>query len=116
MRQRGSISSHLNPLQRAETANSTASRVRSDSNLEVAAEDEVNGITHPVEPRAKIPMLPPVLVRSPTLFDHPTMSLTWRQNKVIDTHPACSLEFTEDAIITSCKNGKIFHSLLITVR
>jgi hypothetical protein len=89
MRQRGSGSSPFNPLLRAETTNSAGSRALSDSNMEVAAEDQVNGVAHPVEPRANIPMLPPVL------------------NKVIDTHPACCLEFTENAIITSCKNGHI---------
>ncbi|KAJ6788527.1 hypothetical protein PWT90_01641 [Aphanocladium album] len=50
---------------------------------------EEGGIAHAVEPRARIPMLPPVMT------------------KVIDKHPLCSLEFTEDAIITSCKNGHI---------
>jgi hypothetical protein len=84
MRQRGSVSTTLNQLQHTETANSGTSQGN-----EVAAEDEVDEIAHPVEPRAKIPMLPPVL------------------NKVIDTHPACGLEFTEEAIITSCKNGHI---------
>ncbi|ATY66568.1 catabolite repression creC [Cordyceps militaris] len=47
-------------------------------------------IAHAVEPRAHIPMLPPVMT------------------KVIDKHPLSWLEFTEDAIITSCKNGKSF--------
>ncbi len=27
------------------------------------------------------------------------------QTKIVDTHPLCWLDFTEDAIITSCKNG-----------
>ncbi|UKZ76571.1 hypothetical protein TrVFT333_004278 [Trichoderma virens FT-333] len=53
------------------------------------AEDEweENVIAHPVQPRAVIPMLPPVLTH------------------VVDTHPACWLAFTEDAVITSCKSG-----------
>ncbi|OAA49032.1 catabolite repression protein creC [Beauveria brongniartii RCEF 3172] len=51
--------------------------------------DEGSGIAHAVEPQARIPMLPPVMT------------------KVIDKHPLCFLEFTEDAIITSCKNGHI---------
>ncbi|KFA65695.1 hypothetical protein S40285_04825 [Stachybotrys chlorohalonatus IBT 40285] len=88
MLHRGSVSSRFTALQRAETANTLHSRMRSNSNLP-AADDEDDGIAHPVEPRSKIPMLPPVL------------------NKVIDTHPACWLEFTEDAIITSCKSGHI---------
>ncbi|RGP67372.1 putative wd40 repeat [Fusarium sporotrichioides] len=70
---------------RAETATTSNSRLRSNSNLDI--EDEETAIAHPVEPRARIPMLPPVL------------------NKSIDTHPVCWLDFTEDAIITSCKSG-----------
>ncbi|KAJ3478556.1 hypothetical protein NLG97_g8547 [Lecanicillium saksenae] len=50
---------------------------------------EDGGIAHAVEPKARVPMLPPVMT------------------KVIDKHPLCWLEFTEDAIITSCKNGHI---------
>ncbi|KAG8671306.1 hypothetical protein FPOAC1_004550 [Fusarium poae] len=73
------------PKARAETATTTNSRLRSNSNLDT--EDEEMAIAHPVEPRARIPMLPPVL------------------NKSIDTHPVCWLDFTEDAIITSCKSG-----------
>ncbi|RSL94016.1 hypothetical protein CEP52_012901 [Fusarium oligoseptatum] len=87
VRHRGSISSRYTALQRAETATTSNSRLRSDSNLD--AEDEEVVIQHPVEPRARIPMLPPVL------------------NKSIDTHPVCWLDFTEDAIITSCKSGHI---------
>ncbi|EYB27780.1 hypothetical protein FG05_08447 [Fusarium graminearum] len=84
VRHRGSVSSRYTALQRAETATSN-SRLRSNSNLDT--EDEEMAIAHPVEPRARIPMLPPVL------------------NKSIDTHPVCWLDFTEDAIITSCKSG-----------
>jgi hypothetical protein len=29
------------------------------------------------------------------------------QTHVVDSHPACWLAFTEDAVITSCKQGKI---------
>ncbi|KAH7319762.1 WD40-repeat-containing domain protein [Stachybotrys elegans] len=87
MRHRGSISSRFTALQRAETTGTVHSRMRSNSSL--VADDEDDGIAHPVEPRARIPMLPPVA------------------NKVIDTHPAQWLEFTEDAIITSCKSGHI---------
>lgn len=42
---------------------------------------------HPVEPRASTAMLPPVL------------------SKVVDVDPLAWLEFTEDAIMTSCKSG-----------
>jgi WD40 repeat protein len=86
VRHRGSISSRYTALQRAETGNTGASRVRSNSSLDV---DDEDGVSHPVEPRAVIPMLPPVL------------------NKIVDTHPACWLDFTEEAIITSCKSGEL---------
>jgi WD40 repeat protein len=86
VRHRGSISSRYTALQRAETGNTGASRVRSNSSLDV---DDEDGVSHPVEPRAVIPMLPPVL------------------NKIVDTHPACWLDFTEEAIITSCKSGHL---------
>lgn len=42
---------------------------------------------HPVEPRASTAMLPPVL------------------SKVVDVDPLAWLEFTKDAIMTSCKSG-----------
>ncbi|KAM0355920.1 hypothetical protein ACHAPU_000309 [Fusarium lateritium] len=87
VRHRGSVSSRYTALQRAETATTSNSRLRSNSNLET--EDEDMAIAHAVEPRARIPMLPPVL------------------NKSIDTHPMCWLDFTEDAIITSCKSGHL---------
>ncbi|KAG4258351.1 hypothetical protein FPRO03_03305 [Fusarium proliferatum] len=86
VRHRGSVSSRYTALQRAETATTSNSRLRSNSNLDT--EDEEMAIAHPVEPRARIPMLPPVL------------------NKSIDTHPVCWLDFTENAIMTSCKSGK----------
>ncbi|TKW58514.1 putative catabolite repression protein creC [Colletotrichum tanaceti] len=87
---RGSVSSRfVNPLQRQETANTSASRIRSSSTLSGGAVDEEGSIVHPVEPRARIAMLPPV------------------SSKAVDTHPLCWLEFTEEAIITSCKNGHI---------
>ncbi|KAM3470827.1 hypothetical protein MY5147_006177 [Beauveria neobassiana] len=72
-RHRSSISSHVGQPERVSSYDS----------------DESPGIAHAVEPRARIPMLPPVMT------------------KVIDKHPLCFLEFTEDAIITSCKNGHI---------
>ncbi|KAG9235779.1 WD40-repeat-containing domain protein [Amylocarpus encephaloides] len=88
-RQRGSVSSRFaNPLQRAETQNTTSSRLRSNSSLSAEGEEE-HTIEHPVEPRATTAMLPPVM------------------SKMIDPHPLCWLEFTEDSIITSCKSGHI---------
>ncbi|RDW85649.1 catabolite repression protein-like protein creC [Coleophoma crateriformis] len=88
-RQRGSISSRFtNTLQRAETQNTTTSRLRSDSSLS-ADDDTEHTIEHPVEPRATTAMLPPVL------------------SKAIEVDPLCWLEFTEESIITSCKTGHI---------
>ncbi|TVY30983.1 putative catabolite repression protein [Lachnellula hyalina] len=89
VRQRGSISSRLaNPLQRAETSNTTASKLRSNSVVSVDGEYE-HTIQHDVEPRATTATLPPVM------------------SKVIDPDPLCWLEFTEESIITSCKSGHI---------
>ncbi|XMA16938.1 hypothetical protein WAI453_009729 [Rhynchosporium graminicola] len=89
VRQRGSISSRLaNPLQRAETQNTTTTRLRSNSGLS-ASDEEEHLIEHPVEPRANTAMLPPVM------------------SKIVDPDPLCWLEFTEDSIITSCKSGHI---------
>ncbi|KAF4125651.1 WD40 repeat [Geosmithia morbida] len=73
---RGSISSRY--THRPETANTSHSPAAYD-----------NDLAHPVEPRSRIPMLPPVL------------------NKMIDKDPCCWLGFTEDAIITSCKTGHV---------
>ncbi|KIN01228.1 hypothetical protein OIDMADRAFT_145325 [Oidiodendron maius Zn] len=88
-RNRGSISSRLtNTLQRAETQNTTPSRLRSNSSISADCEDD-HTIEHPVEPRATTAMLPPVM------------------SKVIDPDPLCWLRFTEDTIITSCKSGHI---------
>jgi len=90
VRHRGSISSRFTtPLHRAETQNTTTSRLRSNSNLTTEADDEIISIKHPVEPRARTAMLPPVL------------------SKKIDPDPLCWLTFTDDAIITSCKSGHI---------
>ncbi|KAK4173489.1 WD40-repeat-containing domain protein, partial [Triangularia setosa] len=46
-------------------------------------------VPHKVEPRATTAVLPPVL------------------SKIIDDDPLCWLEFTQDAIITSCKLGHV---------
>ncbi|KAK3331978.1 WD40-repeat-containing domain protein [Cercophora scortea] len=92
VRQRGSISSRRATLQRAETTNTAGSRLRSDSNLSATpeADREDNTIVpHPVEPRSRTAMLPPVL------------------SKTVDDDPLCWLGFTEDAILTSCKSGHV---------
>lgn len=106
MRQRGSISSRLaNPLQRSETQNTTASRLRSNSPLLVDREDD-NTIEHPVEPRATTAMLPPVMVCLHMCTISCLGCANISQSKVIDPDPLCWLEFTQDSIITSCKSGQ----------
>ena len=84
VRNRGSVSSRMTALQRAETHGTSASRLRSDSNLSADGGDEK---VHAVDPRSSTAILPPVLT------------------KVADKDPLCWLEFTEDAIVTSCKSG-----------
>ena len=88
VRQRGSIASRFtaSQLTRAETQGTAATRMRSDS---ANSGDGKEGFTgpHPVEPRANTAILPPVLT------------------KVVDADPLCWLEFTQEAIMTSCKSG-----------
>lgn len=48
------------------------------------AEEE---IVHPVEPRARTAVLPPVMA------------------KTVDEHPLCWVGFVEEAVVTSCVNG-----------
>jgi catabolite repression protein CreC len=90
----GSISSRL-------TVATKEGRLRSNSAVSGAGagedgdgEDrEGDGLlrTHTVEPRSRIPILPPVLM------------------KKADKDPLSWLEFTEDAILTSCKSGESLH-------
>jgi len=54
-----------------------------------ADDDKDKVVPHPVEPRARTAMLPPVL------------------SKIVDTDPLTWLDFTQDAILTSCKSGHI---------
>lgn len=79
----GSIASRGTALARAETAGTTT------SSLDGASGERRNGLVspHPVEPRASTAMLPPVLT------------------KVVDADPLAWLEFTREAIMTSCKSG-----------
>ncbi|OBT87911.1 hypothetical protein VE02_02629 [Pseudogymnoascus sp. 03VT05] len=89
VRHRNSVSSRFtNALQRAETQTTIASRVRSDSNISTDT-DEGLKTGHPVEPKSRVAILPPVL------------------SKNIDADPLCWLTFTEESIITSCKTGHI---------
>lgn len=89
VRQRGSISSHV-PQPRTR-ADSSTTRLRSDSNLTSGSADggDEQEVVHPVEPRARTAMLPPVMAKS------------------VDEHPLCWLGFEEDCILTSCENGHI---------
>jgi hypothetical protein len=101
-------------MQRSRTEGSTG-RLRSNSNLTLASEEEE--IVHPVEPRARTPMLPPVMVRSlpsnVSLVGKMLTVLCVEQAKAVDDHPLCWLGFEEDCIITSCSTGEsIFSSLL----
>ncbi|KAK1759492.1 WD40 repeat-like protein [Echria macrotheca] len=89
VRQRGSISSRITSMQRGETQNSSTSRLRSDSNLS-AGDTETEGVfARPVSSRASTPILPPVLSKS------------------VDADPLCWIDFTQDAIMISCKSGHI---------
>ncbi|KAI1504708.1 WD40-repeat-containing domain protein [Biscogniauxia marginata] len=88
-RQRGSVSSRVPPLQRAETQGTSASMIRPDSVVSVLDIEEEKIINHPVEPRQRVAILPPVLT------------------KIADKDPLSWIEFTEDAIMTSCKIGHL---------
>ncbi|KAG9254696.1 WD40-repeat-containing domain protein [Emericellopsis atlantica] len=80
---RASVTARLATLDTVDSAQTTGSQESNGSNI------EDDGFSHPVEPRANIPMLPPVL------------------NKQIDKDPSQWLAFTEDAIITSSKTGHL---------
>ncbi|KAI0010404.1 WD40-repeat-containing domain protein [Xylariaceae sp. FL0662B] len=88
-RQRGSTSSRLATLQRAETQGTAGSRLRPVSVVSVLDGEEERVTNHPVEPRSRTAILPPVLT------------------KVADKDPLSWIEFTEDAIMTACKTGHI---------
>lgn len=89
VRHRGSVSSWVTSLQRAETRGTSTSRLRSNSAVSAADGEEENAISHPVEPRSRTAILPPVL------------------NKQVDKDPLCWLEFTEDAIMISSQTGHL---------
>ncbi|KAK7943149.1 uncharacterized protein PG986_012262 [Apiospora aurea] len=90
VRHRGSISSRTTNLQRAETQGTTASRIRSNSGYSgfEGAEDDIQSISVPVEPRSMTATIPPVLT------------------KKADKDPLCWLEFTDESIMTSSKTGE----------
>lgn len=87
---RGSIASRFTAgtaLGRAETRGTSRSR---DWDEDGGSDGKFTG-PHPVEPRASTAMLPPVLT------------------KVVDADPLAWLEFTEEAIMTSCKSGMLLY-------
>lgn len=88
---RGSIASRFTAgtaLGRAETHGTSRSR---DADDDGGLDGKYAG-PHPVEPRASTAMLPPVLT------------------KAVDADPLAWLEFTEEAIMTSCKSGTLLYS------
>ncbi|KAK8069376.1 catabolite repression protein-like protein creC [Apiospora phragmitis] len=91
VRHRGSISSRTTNLQRAETQGTTASRMRSNSGYSGldGADDDIQSISVPVEPRSMTATIPPVLT------------------KKADKDPLCWLEFTDESIMTSSKTGHL---------
>ncbi|KAK6538851.1 hypothetical protein TWF694_010414 [Orbilia ellipsospora] len=84
---RGSVSSGNNGAGRMKADGQPAGRLRSESVISKVDDD---GVTyHPVEPRARTSNLPAIM------------------SKVIDVDPLCQLEFREDCIITTCREGHI---------
>ncbi|KZF21121.1 putative catabolite repression protein creC [Xylona heveae TC161] len=90
VRQRESISSSqpLPTAGRNRSESQVTNRMRSLSNASWD-EDSEEVISHSVEPRSRVAMLPPVLSKS------------------IDSHPLSWIGFEEDCIITSCRDGHI---------
>jgi hypothetical protein len=87
VRHRDSVTSSRLGLLRTETQGSTHARNNSVVSNMSGTEEGKATIRHPVEPRSRTAILPPVLSKS------------------IDPDPLCWLTFTQEAIITSCKNG-----------
>ncbi|KAF3090288.1 hypothetical protein TWF569_004981 [Orbilia oligospora] len=84
---RGSISSvPLNGTGRRADGH-PAGRLRSESVVSKVDDDGV--VHHPVEPRARTSNLPAIM------------------SKVVDVDPLCQLEFREDCIITTCREGHV---------
>ncbi|KAF2802510.1 WD40 repeat-like protein [Mytilinidion resinicola] len=89
VRHRGSVASATLKVSRTRTDTSSNSRLRSNSNLTSASmAGEGEDTVHPVEPRARTAMLPPVMAKS------------------IDEHPLTWLGFEEDVILTTCATGE----------
>ncbi|KAI1741669.1 WD40-repeat-containing domain protein [Xylaria scruposa] len=89
-RHRGSVSSRVPTLHRAETQGTSPGRIRPGSTISVIDGDEDKlSINYPVEPRSNVAILPPVLT------------------KIADKDPLSWITFTEESIMTSCKTGHI---------
>lgn len=92
-RHRESVSSKVPNFQRVDSQGLNGGRDRSESVATAAdtnADDQVDSsIDHPVEPRARTAILPPVMTKS------------------ADKDPLSWLAFTEDSIMTSCIKGKL---------
>ncbi|KAI1148919.1 WD40-repeat-containing domain protein [Nemania diffusa] len=89
-RQRGSVSSRVPTLPRAETQGTSPGRIRAESTTSGLDVDEARiSINYPVEPRSNVAILPPVLT------------------KIADKDPLSWITFTEESIMTSCKTGHI---------
>jgi hypothetical protein len=105
VRQRNSIASSNLKMQRTRT-DSSANRLRSNSNLTSGSMLDEEEVVHPVEPRARTAMLPPVLVCALQSTNCAASQLIRPQAKKVDEHPVVWLNFEEDCIITSCKSGE----------
>ena len=110
-RQRGSVSVASISLHRNRTGSIiTIPRARSDSNRLFDGVDNDQVVYHPVEPRARVAQLPPVMVSLiPAAAPVPESCILIRhvpQSKTIDDHPLCWLGFEEDCIMTSCQDGE----------
>ncbi|KAI1827247.1 catabolite repression protein creC [Xylaria intraflava] len=88
-RQRGSVSSRITTVNRAEIYGASPGRITSESMSAVDGDEDKPSINHPVEPRSNVAILPPVLT------------------KIADKDPLSWITFTEDSIMTSCKTGHI---------
>ncbi|KAI0199776.1 WD40-repeat-containing domain protein [Astrocystis sublimbata] len=89
-RQRGSVSSRVPTLHRAETQGTSPGRIRPGSTISFAdGDDAKTNINYAVEPRSNVAILPPVL------------------SKIADKDPLGWITFTEESIMTSCKIGHI---------
>ena len=105
VRQRSSVTSATLKMQRTRTDGSNT-RLRSNSNLTSGSILDEEEVVHPVEPRARTAMLPPVMVSQLNTFHvGPGLREFWQAKKV-DEHPLCWLGFEEDCIMTSCSNGE----------